>query len=259
MQCHRNRRGSLIHPTAVISPEAQLPEDCEIGPYCVIEGRVIIGSRCRLRTGVVIGAPPMDKKYEGESTSVVMGTDNTLFEFVTVHRATGEGEATVIGSQNYIMNYVHIAHNCRIGSDCVLTSGVLLGGYVEVEDGANLGGNTGVHQFCRIGTLAMVGAHSYVNRDIPPFMLASGNPCRVFGLNLTGLRRAGFTREKISVLKEAFRLLYRSDLPLNAALSQIESALLPGPAENEIRQLIQFCAQSRRGIERHTGRPLEII
>ncbi|MGB9742671.1 MAG: acyl-ACP--UDP-N-acetylglucosamine O-acyltransferase [bacterium] len=252
MHGNSHRRGPLIHPTAIISPQAQLGAEVEIGPFCVLEGAVIIGDHCRVKTGVVIGAEPMDKKYQGETTAVQIGTENTLFEYVTVHRATGEGSRTLIGDRNYIMSYVHIAHNCRIGSDCILTSGVLLGGHSEIHDGACLGGATGVHQYCRIGRLAMVGAHTYINRDIPPFMLAAGNPCRVFGLNLIGLQRAGFSREKIAILKEAWCLLYRSSLSLDQALNRVEAELLSGPAEIEIRQLLEFCAASQRGIELRT-------
>jgi UDP-N-acetylglucosamine acyltransferase len=253
MRSNGNRSGALIHPTAIISPGAKLGAGCEIGPYCVIAGEVTIGERCRLKTGVVIGAEPMDKKYQGENTPVQIGAENIMFEYVTVHRATGSGEKTIIGDRNYIMSYVHIAHNCRIGSDCVLTSGVLLGGHCQVADGATIGGAAGVHQHCRIGRLAMVGAHSYVNRDIPPFMLAAGNPCRVVGLNLVGLQRAGFSAEKIALLKDAWRLLYRSRLPLNLALARIEAELLPGPAQTEIHQLLEFCATSERGIELRTA------
>uniref|UniRef100_A0A7V3UZY0 Acyl-ACP--UDP-N-acetylglucosamine O-acyltransferase n=1 Tax=candidate division WOR-3 bacterium TaxID=2052148 RepID=A0A7V3UZY0_UNCW3 len=252
MHGNGNRRGALIHPTAIISPEAQVADTCEIGPFCIIAGNVSLGPNCRLKTGVIIGTEPMDKKYQGENTAVDVGADNIFFEYVTVHRATGEGESTIIGDRNYIMSYVHIAHNCRLGSDCVLTCGVLLGGHCEVGDGANIGGATGVHQHCRLGTLSMIGAHSYVNLDIPPFVLASGNPCRVFGLNLVGLKRAGFSEEKIGILKEAWRLLYRARLPLNLALRRIESELLPGPAETEIRQLLDFCGSSRRGVELRT-------
>ncbi len=248
MQCHGHRCGPLIHPTAIISPEAQLAHDCEIGPFCVLEGRVTVGARTRLKTGVVVGAEPMDRKYQGEPTAVIIGTDNIIFEYATVHRATGPDNTTTIGDRNFIMSYVHIAHNCRIGSDCVLTSGVLLGGNVEVEDGANIGGGTGVHQFCRIGRLAMVGAHSYVNQDIPPFALAAGNPCRILGINRTGLERAGFSPEKITIIRDAFRLLFRSGLLPDTAFTRIEAELLPGPAEPELRHLLQFCGSSKRGI-----------
>ncbi|MEO0025391.1 MAG: acyl-ACP--UDP-N-acetylglucosamine O-acyltransferase [candidate division WOR-3 bacterium] len=248
MQCNSHRCGPLIHPTAIISPQAQLAPDCEIGPFCVLEGRVTVGARTRLKTGVVIGAEPMDRKYQGEATAVTIGTDNIIFEYATVHRATGPDNATTIGDRNFIMSYVHIAHNCRIGSDCVLTSGVLLGGYAQVEDGANIGGRTGVHQFCRIGRLAMVGAHSYVNQDIPPFMLAAGNPCRILGINRTGLERAGFSPEKIELIRDAFRLLFRSGLLPDTAFARIEAELLSGPAETEIRHLLEFCRNSKRGI-----------
>ncbi len=254
MRSGGNGGGAVIHPSAIVDKQVALGEGCEIGPFCVIDGVVKMGARCRLKSGVVIGAEPMDRNYCGESSAVVIGADNLFFEFVTVHRATGRDGVTEIGDNNYIMSYVHIAHNCRIGSNCTLTSGVQLGGYVQVDDYANIGGLTGVHQFCRIGRLAMVGAHSYVNRDIPPFMLAAGNPCRVRGINVVGLQRAGYGKEKIEILKEAFRIIYRSCLPLNLALKRVEDELLFTVAGLEIRELLEFCNSSVRGIELRTGR-----
>lgn len=248
-----DRSGALIHPSALIGDRVVLGQGCEVGPFCRIEGRVRIGPHCRFQTGVVIGTEPMDKKYSGEDSGVLIGKGNIFFEFVTVHRATGNGEMTVIGDDNYIMSYVHIGHNCRIDNGCTLTSGVQLGGHSEVGDGANLGGLVGVHQFCRIGRLAMVGAHSYVNKDIPPFVLAAGNPCRVRGLNLVGLRRAGFTSEKIAALESAYRIIYRSDLTLNEALIRIEGEFGSGPAGAEIKGLLGFCANSQRGVELRVG------
>ncbi|MEO0068246.1 MAG: acyl-ACP--UDP-N-acetylglucosamine O-acyltransferase [candidate division WOR-3 bacterium] len=252
MHGNSDRCGALIHPSALIGKEVILGQGCEVGPFCRIEGRVQIGANCRIGTGVVIGTPPADKKYQGEGSGVLIGNNNIFFEFVTVHRATGHNEMTVIGDGNYIMAYVHIGHNCRIGNSVTLTNGVQLAGHTEVEDGANLGGLVGVHQFCRIGTLAMIGAHSYVNKDIPPFSLAAGNPCRVYGLNIVGLERAGFSSEKILALKDAFRILYRSGLPLIQALKRIEQDLAGGPGREEINRLLEFCTNSRRGIELRT-------
>jgi UDP-N-acetylglucosamine acyltransferase len=244
-----NRSGAIVHPTALLSREAVIGAGCEIGPFCRIEGKVQIGPNCRFGTGVVIGTPPMDRSFQGEESGVVIGANNIFFEYVTIHRATGPDEMTVIGDNNYIMNYVHIAHNCSIGNNCTLTNGVQLGGYTQIGDGANLGGLVGVHQHCRIGKLTMVGAHSYVNRDILPFMLAAGNPCRVFGLNLIGLKRAGWDSDKIAELEQAYRIIYRSNLTLAAALKKIEQELSQGPAKAEVQYLLEFCANSRRGVE----------
>ncbi len=244
---------AVIHPSALVGSDVVLGEGCQVGPFCNFTGRVRVGAACRFGTGVVIGGEPMDRAYQGEDSGVMIGAGNVFFEFVTVHRAVGEGNWTVVGDGNYIMSYVHIAHNCQVGNGCVITSGVLLGGYSQVDDLANLGGGTGVHQFCRIGRLAMVGAHSYVNRDIPPFLLAAGRPCRVRGLNRVGLQRAGMGAEKVKVLEELFRIVYRTNLPLSEALKRVEGELLHSAASEEVRCFLEFCASSRRGIELRSG------
>jgi UDP-N-acetylglucosamine acyltransferase len=197
----------------------------------------------------------MDSSYRGEPTSVVIGSDNVFYEYATVHRSSGENTATTIGSGNMVMAYVHIAHNCRIGSGCVITNGAQLAGYVEVDDHANLGGLVGVHQFCRIGSLAMVGACSYVNKDIPPFVLAAGNPCRVRGLNVVGLERAGFDPQEVDFLRQAFRLVYRSGLNLSQALARIEAELLTEttPGRQHVAAFAHFLGSSFRGVELRTG------
>lgn len=248
-----HRCGAVVHPTAIVGPAVDLGEGCEVSPFCRFEGRVAVGDGCRFGTGVIVGSEPMDRSYRGELSGVVIGQKNVFFEYVTVHRACGEEMVTEIGDGNYIMNYVHIAHNCRIGNNCVLANGVQLGGYSEVGDNANLGGLTGVHQFCRIGRLAMVGAHSYINRDIPPFVLAAGNPCRVRGLNLVGLRRAGMAQEKVEVIAELFRIFYRSNLNFSQALAEIERRLHGGLAEKEVGEFLEFCYHSKRGVELRTG------
>ena len=242
-----------IHPTAVVEPRVELGPGCTVGPFCHLSGRVVLGRNCRLATGVAIGAEPMDRHYAGEDTVVVVGDDNVFHEYATVHRATGAGAETVIGSGNRVMAYVHIAHNCRVGDGCVIVNGCQLGGHVELGDGANLGGLVGVHQHCRIGELAMVGAHSYVNRDIPPYMLAAGRPCRIRGLNRVGLERAGVTAAARAMLKQAGRLLYHSTLGLGAAVTAIERDLLPEAVErgggDELRRLLEFIGMTGRGIE----------
>jgi len=248
-----------IHPSAVIDAGVEFGPNCEVGPFCRFEGRVSAGERNRFATGVAIGGAPMDTKYGGEDTEVRVGSGNTFFEYATVHRACGAGNATIIGDRNFVMAYVHIAHNCRVGSDCVITNGVQLAGYVEVEDGANIGGLAGVHQFCRIGAHAMVGACSYVNKDIPPFILAAGNPCRVFGLNTVGLRRAGLGEPVLGVMHKAHHIIYRAGLNLTQALSRIEADLLPAAApgfgQEQLLSLVQFIRSSPRGVELRCGRP----
>ena len=243
----------MVHPSAVIGPDVEVGPGCEVGPFCSLSGRVRLGRSCRLAAGVVIGAEPMDRHYEGEETEVTVGERNVFHEYASVHRATGRGNRTVIGSGNRVMAYVHIAHNCRVGDNCVITNACQLGGHVEIGDGANLGGLVGVHQHCRVGTLAMVGAWTYVNRDIPPYLLAEGRPCRVRGLNSVGLDRAGVAPGAQAVLKKAYRLIYRSSLGLSAAVAVIERDLLSEAAERGgeelLRCLLVFIGTSGRGVE----------
>lgn len=253
-----NPSGPVVHPSAFIGPRAEFGPDCKVGPFCHFEGRVTAGGRNRFGVGVAIGGAPMDTKYEGEDTEVRIGSGNTFFEYTTVHRASGTGNATVIGDDNFVMAYVHIAHNCQIGNGCVITNGVQLGGHVEVGDRANIGGLTGIHQFCRVGTLAMVGAYSYVSKDIPPYMLAAGYPCRVRGLNSVGLRRAGVEESAQSLLRRAHRTIYRAGLNLTQALSTIETELLPqsapGRGQEQLEELVRFIRSSARGVELRSGR-----
>ncbi len=248
---------STIDPTARIDPGAKLGPGCEVGPFCYLEGKVTAGERNRFAAGVAIGGVPMDTKYGGEDTEVRIGSGNTFFEYTTVHRASGTGNATVIGDDNFVMAYVHIAHNCRIGNGCVITNGVQLAGHVELGDRANVGGLAGIHQFCRVGTLAMVGACSYVNKDIPPYMLAAGNPCCVRGLNSVGLRRAGVGEPVLAILRQAHRTIYRAGLNLAQALSTIEAELLPasapGRGREQLQELVRFIRSSTRGIELRTS------
>lgn len=263
-----NRRAAVavparIHPTALVGPRVKPGPRSEVGPYCLFEGRVTIGADCRFATGVALGGPPADRKYRGEETQVRIGSGNIFHEYTTVHRSSGEGTATVIGNDNLIMAYVHIAHNCHVGNGCVLTNGVQLGGHVEVGDGANIGGLTGVHQFCRIGALAMVGACSFVNKDIPPFLLAAGRPCRVRGVNTVGLKRAGMSGPVLSAIKQAFLAIYRRNLTLTRALATIEKELLPevrpGAGREQLEQLAGFIRSSTRGIELRTGPEDDVI
>ena len=253
--------GPSVHASAIVDAGVRIGPGSEVGPFCHFCGRVTVGRGCRFATGVVVGAPPMDREYRGEETEVVIGEGNVFHEYATVHRSTGPGTRTSIGDRNRVMAYVHIAHNCRVGDDCVLTNGVQLGGHVEVGDGANIGGLAGVHQFCRIGELAMVGACSYVNKDIPPFALASGNPCRVRGLNSVGLVRADVGAEATAALKRAFRLFYRSRLNRTDAVDRIEEELLPSVSAPDAAELLSrftdFFRESRRGVELRPGRDME--
>ena len=252
-----------IHPTAVVSPLAQLAADVKIGPYAVIEDGVSIGAGCEIAAHAVIkrfttlgqrnrvfehatlGGEPQEVKFRGEASRLIVGDDNLIRENVTIHRATGEGEATRIGSRNYLMIGVHIAHNCVLEDDCIFANGTALAGHISVEDHVFLSNEVGVHQFVRLGRYAMVGAKAKIVQDVLPFLISDGNPCRVRGLNSVGLRRAGFSSEARLNLKRACHLLMRSMLPLETALEGMERL-----KDENVRHLVRFVRGSRRGFTR---------
>ena len=254
-----------IHSSAVIDPGAILGEDLEIGPYCVVGPGVKLGDRCRLQSHVVIQGPTtigaenefypyaclgqrsQDLKYTGEPTYLEIGDGNTFREFTTVHRATAPGGVTRVGHRGNFLAYTHIAHDCIVGDEVVFSNNGTLAGHVEVEDRAVIGGLTAVHQFCRVGRLAITGGCSKIVQDVPPFMMADGNPGSIRHINQVGLERAGIEKATIRAIKDAFRILYRSDLNTAQALERMHAELGTLP---EIRQLIDFVAGSRRGIIR---------
>ena len=233
---------TLIHPTAVIHPGAELHPTVQVGPYAVIgelvkvgpetvlgahvvlEGQTEIGAGNRIFPGAAIGLEPQDLKYDGSRTQVKIGDGNRIREYVTINRATRAGEATLIGNGNLLMAYVHVAHNCVIEDSVVIANAVALAGHVHIESKAVIGGVVGIHQVVHIGRLAMVGGMSRIDRDVPPYMLVEGNPVRVRSLNLVGLKRAGMVdqEEVLQILKKAFRILYRSGLTLNQAVEQLD-------------------------------------
>lgn len=253
---------SLIHPSAVIDPSAEIEPGVSIGPFCVvgknvrlgsgtvlhphavIEHNTRVGSYCEIFPGAIIGGRPQDLKYNDEDTYLEIGDFNTLRECVTIHRATGEGNVTRLGSHNMIMAYVHIGHNCQIGSHITLASYAGVSGHVDIEDHVNVGGLTGIHQGCRIGTLAMLGGFSKITQNIPPYMLVDGNPAREYDINKIGLRRAGISPKVRGELKQAYRLIYRSNLNMSQALDTIEEEIDKSP---ELDHLIQFIRSSRNG------------
>jgi UDP-N-acetylglucosamine acyltransferase len=238
---HRSRQ--RIHPTAVIHPKAELHETVQVGPYAVIgehvrigantvvgahvviEGWTEIGEDNQIFPGAVLGTEPQDLKYNGAPSQLVIGRGNRIREFVTINRATNEGEATIIGDYNLLMAYVHVAHNCVIENQVVITNAVSLAGHIHIESQARIGGMVGIHQFTRVGRLAMVGAMSRVDRDVPPYLLVEGHPARIRGLNLVGLRRAKGMEGSLPALRQAYRLLYRSGLPLEKALQTLRESL----------------------------------
>lgn len=216
-----------IHPTAVVSEDAQLGEGVVVGPYSVIDGDVIIGDRteigqnvrildytqigndCEIHHGAVIGGVPQDKKFKGERTKTIIGDHNVIREYVTINRGTeGGGGQTVLGDRNLIMSYVHIAHDCILGNDIILGSYSALTGHVVVDDFVSTSGMVGIHHFCRLGKMAYVGGMSKVTQDIPPYIMADGNPCRYRALNLVGLRRHALSPGAIAALKEAYRFFF---------------------------------------------------
>jgi UDP-N-acetylglucosamine acyltransferase len=259
-----------IHPTAVVEPSAELAEGVEIGPYAIIgadvaigegtrvgphvivEGRTVIGRNCALHIGAALGGAPQDRKYGGEPTSLIIGDDNEIREYVTIHRGSGEGAETVIGDGNLLMAYSHIGHNCRIGSHIMLTNYAGISGHVIIEDRAGIGGMVGVHQFVRIGRLAMVGGYSKVAQDVPPFMLVDGRPARPIGLNVLGLRRAGVPPETRDSLKRAFRLLYRSNLNLSQALDRIVAEIQDSEYLGYLVEFMRRSGMAGRQLE-HAG------
>jgi UDP-N-acetylglucosamine acyltransferase len=235
-----------ISPFAIISAKTKIEDNVKIGPYVFIEGNVEIGEECVIGPGAIIGSTPLDYNFKGEVSKVRIGKRNIIREYSTIHRATGKNKATLIGDDNFIMAYVHIAHNCKIGNNTVITNCSQLAGYVEVDDNANIGGMVGIHQYVRVGKLALVGACSYLSKDLPPYLIGQGNPFQVLGLNLVGLRREHFNQKQIALLTKAYRLIYRSKFNLSQALIKIKQEL---PMTEDLKIFLDFLGKSKRGIE----------
>ena len=255
-----------IHATAIIAPGAQLADDVSIGPYSVIGEHVHIGAGTRVGSHAVItghtligahnqifhfvslGEAPQDKKYAGEPTRLEIGDHNVIREFCTFNTGTVQQQGvTQIGSHNWIMAYVHIAHDCVVGDHTIFANNASLAGHVEIGDWAILGGFTGVHQFCKIGAHVMTGISSVVFKDIPPFIMAAGQPAAPHGLNSEGLKRRGFSADTLSVLKRAYKTLYRD----GNTLAEAEQILQADAAQHtEVRELLAFLARAERGIIR---------
>lgn len=255
----------MFHPTAVIHPASQISPTCEIGPYCVIGEHVVLGEGCRLHSHVVIdgytrlgrenvifpfasiGLKTQDLKWKGGVTRTQIGDRNTFREYVTVNSATSDGETTVIGSENHLLAYSHVAHNVTLGNHVIMSNVATLAGHVVVEDYAVIGGLAAVHQFCRIGKMSIIGGCSKVVQDVPPFMLADGNPAETRTVNKVGLERNGISDEAQAALKQAYKILFREGLTISNALERIEAELPPLP---EIKHLVQFTRTSGRGISK---------
>ena len=250
-----------VASTARVHPLADVGADVAIGEYAIVEEDVVIGAGCRLEpyvyvkrwttlgkrneisAGTVLGTDPLDKNFKGDRSYLRIGDGNSIREHYTISRGTQPESVTEIGDNNYIMTSGHIAHNCKIGNNCVIASCALVAGHVEVEDQAFISGGVVIHQYSKIGRRAMIGGNSRVNNDVPPFFLYSDFNVAPKGLNLVGLRRAGFSKEEISALKNAYRILYRSGLKLEEALKQMEAL-----GTEHTRHLVTFIRSSKRGI-----------
>jgi len=261
---------SKIHSTAIIDKEASLDSSVEVGAYSIIGPHVRIGAGTKIGSHVVvegrttigcdntffqfssIGAIPQDKKYAGEPTSLEIGDRNTIREFCTFNIGTAQDAGvTRIGNDNWMMAYVHIAHDCQIGNNTIFANGATLGGHVEIGDWVVMGGFSGAHQFCKIGAHAMLGMNTSLTQDVPPFVILSGNPAAVYGLNIEGLKRRGFSREQISGIRQAYKLLYKSSLTLDEARLAMQETQSEHPeAQQHIQQMQAFLDRSTRGIVR---------
>jgi UDP-N-acetylglucosamine acyltransferase len=251
-----------IHPTAVIDPKAEIESTVEIGPYVVIEGPVKIrngtrvmahayvtgwteiGERNELHPGAVLGAEPQDKAYKGEKSYLRIGNQNVFREYVQIHRGTVTGSSTVIGNNNFLMATAHVGHNCKLGDNNILANGALLGGYVEVGNNVFISGNCVVHQFVRIGDHALMRGLSGTSRDVPPYAIVDWQHT-VRGVNVVGLKRAGFDEKRIRAIREAFRVLFRKGRNLALAIKEVEKS---HRANTDVSALLEFIRASERGV-----------
>jgi UDP-N-acetylglucosamine acyltransferase len=259
-----------IHPTAIVEPGAEIHDTAEIGAYSIINANVVIGARTRVGPHVVIdgktiigednvfyqfssiGAPPQDKKYSGEPTRLEIGDRNTIREFCTFNRGTVQDVGvTRLGNDNWIMAYVHLAHDCQIGNHTIFANNAQLAGHVQVGDWAIMGGFSNVHQFCKIGAHAMVGMSTSLTQDVPPYVILSGNPAQAHGINSEGLKRRGFSREAITAVRHAYKLLYKSGLTLEEAKTALLAQEQSEPEfAAEFKLIRDFLQNVSRGIVR---------
>jgi UDP-N-acetylglucosamine acyltransferase len=263
-----NAQSARIHPSAVIAPEAELADDVDVGPFVVIEGAVRVGPGCVLRPGAhligpltmgchntvfshaVLGERPQHLKYRGEATRLEIGDHNIIREHVTIHRGTTASWATRVGSHNFLMAGSHIGHDSQVGDHCILANGALVGGHCTLENNVYLSGNSAVHQYVRIGRLALLSGLSGSTKDIPPFIIQHHINI-VVGVNVVGMRRAGIPAAHIDAVRQAFHILYRQDHLLPQALARIERDLGQVP---EVAEMLAFIRGSERGIIVHTNR-----
>ncbi len=259
-----NARGeAVVHPTAIIDPEASLGAGVTVGPWALIGPRVVVGDGtevgprvliekdttvgedCSIANGAVLGTDPQDLKFKGEAATLEVGDRTVIREYATLNRGTSASGRTVVGSDCLLMAYSHIAHDCEIGNHVVLANSVNMGGHVLIQDWAIVGGVTPIHQYVRIGAHAFVGGGSRVPQDVPPYCRAAGNPPKLYGLNTVGLERRGLAEEVRKALKRAYRILFQGELTLSKALDRAEEDV---PGVPEVRHLIEFIRASERGI-----------
>jgi len=234
-----------LHPTAIIEANVEIGPDCEIAAYAVVKRFTRLGARNRVFEHAVLGGEPQDVKFNGEESYLEIGDDNLIREFCTFHRANGAGQTTRIGSRNFFMVGVHVAHNCAIGDDNIFANEVALAGHITIEDHVFLSNNVGAHQFVRMGRYAMVGGKSKIVQDVLPFFITDGNPPRVRGLNGVGLTRAGFSETQKRALKNAYRTLFKSGVPLSQIVNDLEKI-----DDENVSHLVSFIRASKRGITR---------
>lgn len=233
---------------SIIGPDVEIGDNCDIGPHVVITGRTRIGAGSRIYQFASIGEAPQDKKYGGEDTSLVIGRDNTIREYVTINRGTEDGGGTTrLGDDNWLMAYCHVAHDCQVGSHTIFANGATLAGHVEVGDWVIFAGFSGAHQFCRIGEHAFLGMYGGVNQDVPAYVMVSGQPPRPRGINAEGLKRRGFGRNQIRNIREAYRTLYRAGLSRDEAIEALQARVEEQP---EISPMIDSAVASTRGLLR---------
>ena len=255
-----------IHSTAIVHPKAQIADGVSVGPYSVvgehvtigrdtkiashvlIEGWTTIGERNQLHSFSCIGTPPQDVGYKNEESYLIIGNDNVIREFATVHRATTKADRkTEIGNKNYLMAYSHVAHDCKLGNSIIMANSAGLAGHITIEDYAILGGIVGVHQYVRIGAYAMIGGQSAIVQDIPPYVSAAGNRAQLYGLNTIGLKRKGFSDEVINNLKKAYKTIFRSGMTIEEAINKVAQEF---PDSREVNYFVDFMRHSKRGVTR---------
>ncbi|GAB4171722.1 MAG: acyl-ACP--UDP-N-acetylglucosamine O-acyltransferase [Calditrichia bacterium] len=252
-----------IHPTAIVSPKAELGDNVTIGPFCIVEDDVVLGDGCELQAhvivkdgarlannvkvahGAVLASPPQDLKFKGEKTYLEIGENTVIREFATLNRGTDYHWKTEVGKNCFIMSYVHLAHDCIIGDNVIIANGVQMAGHVEVEDNVGIGGLTAIHQFVKIGRHSFVGGGLKINKDVPPFIRAMGDPVRYGGTNFVGLARKGFTKEDIAAIKQAYKMIYHSKMTIKEAISKLKQMENQLPV---VQDIVKFVEKSERGL-----------